>query len=151
MFGKNGANITAAKADPAKFNLIIQIADYVKIIAKNFFRSDYKINKVGVYKGCLKFNDFALTEKFSVEANPFYILADSVNRKHKRVGVTFKSGIQPYGEVAVNLSINPKDSGDFDLNYRLQKLPASMFNPYFITYTSYPLNRGTLELNGSWK
>ena len=25
-----------------------------------------------------------------------------------------------------------------------------MFNPYLITYTSFPLDRGTIELNGTW-
>ena len=39
---------------------------------------------------------------------------------------------------------------DFDIRYHLQKLPVSMFNPYVITYTSYPFDRGTLELRGAW-
>ena len=93
----------------------------------------------------------ALTEKFSTEANPLYIIADSVNKNRKRVEVSFKSRIQPYGNVSVTLSINPKDSGDFDVQYHLQSLPVSMFNPYLITYTSFPLDGGTIELNGTWK
>jgi len=151
MFGKNGANISDAKEDQDRFNLILKIADYIKIISKNFFRSDYKINKVAIYKGCLKFNDYSLTEKFSIEANPLYFIADSVNKNRERVKVSFKSGIQPYGNLSVALSINPKDSADFDMQYHLQSLPASVFNPYLITYTSFPLDRGTIELNGTWK
>jgi hypothetical protein len=151
MFGKNGANISAAKVDPTRFNLILKIADYVKVLAKNFFQSDYKINKLAIYNGCIQFNDYSLMEKFSMEANPLFVVADSVNKNGKRVKVSFKSGIQPYGNIAVDLSINPKDSGDFDMQYQLRKLPASMFNPYLITYTSFPLDRGTLELNGTWK
>ncbi len=150
MFGKHGANISAAKADPARFNLILQIADYVKVLAKNFFKSDYKINRLAIYNGSFKFNDYSLTEKFSIEANPLDVVADSVNKNRKRVEVSFKSGVQPYGHIAVNLSINPKDSGDFDMQYHLQGLPASLFNPYLITYTSFPLDRGTIELNGNW-
>jgi hypothetical protein len=50
----------------------------------------------------------------------------------------------------VNLSVNPKDSTSFDIDYHLQKLPISLFNPYTITYTSFPLDRGTIELNGEW-
>ena len=151
MFGKNGANISATKADPTRFNLILKIADYVKVLAKNFFQSDYKINKLAIYNGCFKFNDYSLIEKFSMEAKPLNVVTDSVNKNGKRVVVSFKSGIQPYGDIAVNLSINPKDTGDFDMQYHLQKLPAAMFNPYLITYTSFPLDRGTIELNGTWK
>lgn len=150
MFGKKGANIAAAKADPARFNLIIEIADYIKILAKNFFQSDYKINKLAIYNGILKFNDYSLTEKFSIEANPLYVIADSINKNRKRVEISLKSGIQPFGNISVLLSINPIDSGDFDMKYHIQKLPASIFNPYLITFTSYPLDRGTIELNGTW-
>ena len=50
--------------------------------------------------------------------------------------------------VSVAVSINPKDSSDFDLQYHFQKLPVSMFNPYIISSTSFPLDRGTLEFNG---
>jgi hypothetical protein len=151
MFGKKGANIHAAKANPGQFNLILEIADYTKVLAKNFFKSAYKINKLAIYNGDLKFKDFALSEEFSVEANPLTIIADSVNRNGNWVKVYFNSGIQPYSNMALNLSINPKDSGDFDLQYHFNNLPATLFNPYLISYTSYPLDKGTIELNGSWK
>lgn len=150
VFGKNGSNIAAAQADPARFNLIIEIANYIKVLSKNFFRSDYKINRLAIYKGDLKFNDYSTSEKFSVDLNPLSISADSIDKNNKRIDVYLKSGIKPYGYLSVALSINPKDTADFDLKYHLQKLPASMFNPYTITYTSFPLDRGTIEFNGKW-
>ena len=150
MFGENGVNISEAKQDHARFNLVLEIADYIKILAKNFFQSDYKINKLAIYNGRLKFNDYASTEKFSMEANPFNVFADSINKNRKRVSVVLNSGLKPYGNVLVNLSINPKDSGDFDMKYNIQKVPATILNPYLITYTSYPLDRGTIEINGTW-
>jgi hypothetical protein len=150
MFGKNGANLSAANANPARFNLILEIAKYVKVLANNFFQSDYKINRLAIYKGDLKFNDFAISEKFSADINPLFIIADSINKNHKRVNVSLKSGIQPYGNISATLSINPKNKEDFDLHCHLQKVPVSVFNPYLITYTSYNLDRGTLEFNGTW-
>lgn len=151
MFGKSGDNISAAKAGPSRFNLIFIIGDYIKVLAKNFFQSDYKINKLVIYNGCFTFNDYSAGEKFSIGANPLYVVADSVNKNNKWVSVSFKTGIQPYGNMSVDLSINPKASEDFDMQYHIQKLPASVFNPYLITYTYFPLDRGTIELNGTWK
>lgn len=151
VFGQNGANINATNSNPAKFNLIIEIANYVKELAKNFFQSDYKINRLAIYRGDLKFNDYALSEKFSIGLNPLYFMADSIDKKYKRINVTFRSGIKPYGNLSVALSINPRDSSDFDMNYHFGKIPASLFNPYIISQTSFPLDRGTLELNGKWK
>jgi len=151
MFGKNGARISAVTADPAKFNLVIEIARYVKVLARNFFRSDYKLNRLAIYNGDLKFNDYAVGEKFSVELNPMYITADSIDKNRKWAEVLFKSGIKPYGNANVSVKINPNDSTDFDLWYDIQKVPVAIFNPYLITYTSYPVDRGTIGLNGAWK
>jgi hypothetical protein len=61
-----------------------------------------------------------------------------------------QSGVRPFGDLSIKLSINPKDSGDFDMYYHLNKIPASAFNPYLISYTSFPMDRGTIDLNGVW-
>ncbi len=39
MFGKEVSNIANANANNAKFNLVIEIARYAKVLAKNFFKS----------------------------------------------------------------------------------------------------------------
>jgi len=150
MFGKKGANIKAANADDEKFNLVIEIAQYIKVLSKNFLRSNYRVDRVGIYKGEIKFDDYSLNEKFSIELDPFTFTADSVDKAHKRVNFNLASEIKPYGDVTLDISINPKDSSDFDLTYHFQKIPAAMFNPYLIKYSSFPLDRGTIEVKGSW-
>ena len=150
MFGKKGSNIVAANANQEKFNLVIEIAKYVKVIAKNFLKSNYKINRVAIYKGDLKYNDYSLSEKFGIDLNPIYIVADSITKSQSRVSLSLKSGIKPYGNMSVNLSINPNDSSDFNIKYHVQKLPLSLFNPYVISYTAFPMDRGTISLNGIW-
>jgi len=150
MFGKNGVNIDVAKANSEKFNLVIEIARYVKVIAENFFKSDYKINHLGIYNADIKFNDFSTSEKFAMDLNPLTVIADSIDKNQNRVNISLRSIIKPYGNVSMALSMNPKDSSDFDMQYHFQKLPVSMFNPYIISFTSFPLNRGTLELKGTW-
>ena len=103
-----------------------------------------------VTNGDIRFNDFSLNEQFSISANSLTIKADSVNKNNKRIAMYVKSGIKPFGDLSVTLSINPKDSGDFDMYYHLNKVPASAFNPYLISYTSFPMDRGTINLNGVW-
>jgi hypothetical protein len=150
MFGKGGANVSAVYSDPEKFNLIIEIANYVEVVSKNFFKSDYKINSLVIDKGHLKFNDYSLSEKFSIELNSLSAIADSIDKTHKWVTASLKSDIKPYGNLSVDIRINPKDSGDFDMQYNFQDLAISMFNPYVISYTSFPFDRGTIEINGKW-
>ncbi len=150
MFGEKGANVTAVSSDDEHFNLVLEIARYVKILANNFFHSYYKINRLGIYNTDLQYNDFSLNEKFALDLDPLYITADSIDKNHNRVDINFKSGLEPFGNASASVSINPRDTGDFDLKYRFQKLPVSVFNPYLISYTSFPLDRGTIELNGTW-
>lgn len=150
MFGNAGTGNSAALEDAGHFNLIIEIGRYVKIMARNFFQSYYKIDHLAIYNGDFKFNDYSINEKFTVDLNPLNVTADSIDKNHKRVNVSFQSGIKPFGNASVNVSINPKDTGEFDMQYHFQKIPAAMFNPYLISYTSFPLDRGTVELNGKW-
>ncbi len=150
MFGKKGTIVLGAKQNPQEFNLILEIGDYIKALAKNFFKSNYKVNRLAVYKGDFTYNDYTLNEKFSVSASPINITADSIDKNNNRVKVNFESGLKPYGKAFVNLSINPKDSSDFDLDYNFTKIPVSIFNPYLIKYTSFPLDRGSVELKGIW-
>jgi len=151
MFGKEGALVKEARADTLHFNLILEIADYVKKVVKNFFHSYYKINRAEIRQGDMRFSDYSLNEKFTVAANPLDVVADSVDKNRKTVKMQVRSGIDPYGYATFKLSVNPRDSSDFDLDYHIQKMPVTVFNPYFLTYTSFPMDRGTVEFSGRWK
>ena len=151
MFGKKMVNIDVAKAHPERFNLIIEIANRIKLLSKYFPKSHYKLNKLTVYDGDLKFNDFSTSEKFSINLNPLFISADSIDKNDKDVKIYLKSAIEPYGNAKVMLRMNPKDTSQFDINYQFEKMPATLFNPYIISYTSFPLDRGTIEFNGKWQ
>ncbi len=150
IFGRKGKKVSSAKGS-RKFNLIFELADYIVKLSKNFLKSDYKVNRLAIYRGNLLYNDYKLSEKVSLGIRPFYILADSINKNDDRVKVDLRSNLNPYGDIAVHVSVNPKDSSDFDMNYRLQKIPATLFNPYLVNYTSFPLNRGTIEIMGNWR
>ena len=150
MFVLPGSTVLAAQSSNTRYNLLYVIGNYIKDLSRNFFRSNYKINRMAIYNGNLAYNDYTLNEKFSMKFDPLFVLADSIAKKDKRAKLFLKSGIQPYGNASLTLSINPKDSSDFDLKYNVQKLPASLFNPYTIAYTSFPLDRGTIALNGTW-
>lgn len=149
MFGRGGSKISEARAND-NFNLIIEIADYIKQIAKNFFRSHFTINSFAVKDADIKYNDFSQNEQFTIALHPFSITADSVDKKNNRVNVFLKSAIQPYGTLNVSVSMNPKDTSDFNLHFSIQKFPATLLNPYLITQSSFPLNRGTIEFKAVW-
>lgn len=150
MFGKSGGNVASANAASDEFNLVIGIAKLVRSLSQNFFSSNYRLEHFGIYNGNMQFSDYTLGEKFTIALNPLTVIADSVYKTKDRVYLNVKSGIKPYGELRVALNIDPKDSSYFDLNYSFQQIPLPMFNSYTTKYTSFPMDRGALELVGRW-
>ena len=150
IFGQKGSNVVAAKDDDSQFNLLIVFARYIFKLSHNFFRSNYVVNRAALYRGDLQFNDFTKGEEFSIAASPLTIIADSVNKNKGRVNIHIKTGVKPYGTATIYASINPRDSDSFDLDYTLNNVPVSVFNPYIISYTSFPFDRGILHVDGKW-
>jgi len=150
MFGENGANVKAVNGDNRHFNLIVELANYIEELSQNFFESAYKVDRVAIKSADFRFNDYSTSEKFSIDASPLNITSDSIDKSHENVNILLNSGIKPYGDGYIYASINPRDSGTFKLKYRFEKIPITNFNPYLISYTSYPLDRGTIEFNGEW-
>ena len=149
MFGVKGENVEAS-ASSSTFNLIFEIADYVEQLSRNFFKSDYKVDKIAIIDADIRYHDYALNEKFSIAANPLSIKADSIAKSKDRVKLRLSSALKPFGDFSLFVSINPKDSSDFDLTYKLDDLSLAMFNPYLVTYTSFPMDRGTMTVDGQW-
>jgi hypothetical protein len=150
MFGKSGAKVKEAKGNPEKFNLIIELSKYIRVLFKNFLKSDYKINTLSVEEGNILYSDYSINEKFTASLKPLNIRADSVDNDHKWVKLKLESGVKPYGSLNISVSMNPKNNEDFDLYYKLHNIPAPLLNPYLVTFTSFPLDRGVIELFGTW-
>ncbi|MCW3126723.1 MAG: hypothetical protein JWO03_2381 [Bacteroidetes bacterium] len=149
MFGAKGEKARAATSDPNHFNLIVEIGRYVKVIVQNFLQSKYRMDHLNIYRGELKFNDYSLREKFYIGADSLFLHADSIYKENSRLHVSLSTVLRPHGTFRADLSVNPATYEDFDLHYRLNRAPVALFNPYLITYTSFPLDRGIFEFNGT--
>lgn len=149
MFGAKAEKVKAAQADATKFNLIIEIGKYVKVLVQNFLQSSYRLDHFNIYDADLKYVDYALREKFYIGARHLYTHADSVYKANPHIQVSIRTEVNPHGTFTASVGINPGTYQDYDLHYQLQRVPAALFNPYFITYTSYPVDRGIIELGGT--
>lgn len=150
MFGAGGSEIKEAQADSSKFNLILEIADFVQIIGKNFMKSHYRATKFALYDGDIHFNDFALREKFAIAASPLNILAKDIDKNNPRINLNLNTALKPHGNVAFGVSVNPKGIKDFDITYAIKEIALPDVNPYVVSYTSFPFKSGTLEFKGNW-
>jgi hypothetical protein len=127
----------------------VKAVDTVNMTAK-LLNSDYVLKHFEIKDANIEFNDYSIAEKFSMGFDPLNIRADSIDKLNKRMKITVKSGIKPYGSFNTSLIMDPKNSKNFDLKYNLVDVSASSFNPYIITYTSHQLDRGKIEMHGDW-
>jgi hypothetical protein len=151
LFGKGGANVAAATANPKKVNLVIEIVRLVEKLARNVLRSDYKLDCLAMTDGNLEFVDYSIDGIFKAAAIPFNLRADSIYNQRKLVKLEINSGIMPNGRMNINVSLDPKDSSYFDMNYHFQNIPITMFNPYVVNYTSFRFDSGKIKADGNWK
>lgn len=153
MFGRKGSNVKAAQAaqdNGEKFNLILEIADFIQVLAQNFVKSYYHVGRLAVYDADIHFNDYTPSEKFAIVANPLTIEANNIDKHNKRMKASLNTSLVPSGNIYIAISVNPNDYDDFDFTYRINKVPVALFNPYLLTYTSFPADRGTAEIKGKW-
>ena len=150
VFGKGGERIQSVKKDETQFNLILEIANYVKTIGSKLLESHFRVNRISIGDGCFIYNDYTQQEKFSLALQPFQLNAFGIDKDDKRAIFRFSSGLKPFGNAVINLQVNPKDIDDFELSYQIRNVPVAHFNPFLVANTSFPINRGTLELNGTW-
>lgn len=124
-------------------------ADTVSMLV-SLLGSDYYLGNFALTNGTIEFNDYSLAEKFTFRMHNFDIRADTIDKAKRRVKVHSDGKITPAGKFNADISMNPKDDRDFSLDYNFKDIPAPMFNPYLVTFTSYPLDKGTIELSGKW-
>jgi hypothetical protein len=112
--------------------------------------ADYNVKNFALEDGRIEFNDYSLAGKFSMIIVPFNIKADSIDKDKRRVKVSLDGGIVPEGKIRAYLSMDPENEKNFALEYEFRNIPAPLFNPYIITHSSYQLDRGTVEMHGTW-
>jgi hypothetical protein len=150
MIGKNGKNVSQAMDVHYRENIIFQIAHYISSLAADIVNSDYRASEFQLTNAHAVYGDYALQQSFIVTANPIQIVAHNVDTRAERLDLTINTKINPFGTIAMQFNADPGDFGNFNLSYQINQLPVPFFNPYTITYTSYPFDKGTIKLQGTW-
>jgi hypothetical protein len=142
-------NIKILMGSNAEKNDTIQKIDSANILLK-ILDSDYHIDNFSVKGANFRFTDYSNPEKFSLALNPLSITADSIDKSNSRLNIKIESKIEPHGLFTASIRMDPKNEKNIDGKYELSNMPAPMFNPYLLTFTSYQLDKGRIEIHGNW-
>lgn len=146
-----GGKLAKVSSDKEQFNLIIELSRYVQRMRENLLKSNYTLNRLTVRDGHFIYNDYSQINKFSISTDRLFLSAIGIDKAKNKAEFNLETGLKPFGSATVHLSIFPKANKDFDLNFGIKKVPITLFNPFLISVTSFPLERGSLEINGKWK
>jgi len=150
MIGSKGEHVTAAYTEHARENIVFEIVHYIAQVAEDLIHSQYRADTFSVSNAKALYEDYSLAQKFAFSVSPLNITAQHVDTRSKRTDVSLHSKLNPFGNLDIRLNVNPVDFGDFTLSYNIGNIPMPLFNPYTVTYTSFPFNNGKLALNGTW-
>ncbi len=153
MFGRKGENIKQAEAEKnegTRMNLILLIADFVKELSDNFLKSYIMADRIAIYNADIAYVDFALNDVFQIEANPLTITADRMEKDDKQLSFSIQSKVNNVGKINISATIDPNNTKNFTVKYNISEIPVPMFNSYLIYYSSFPADRGSIQLKGEW-
>ena len=125
-------------------NPFVIIADYVRQYVRNYFSSIYYSDGLVIEKGRAVFVDHRLEESYKCELDDIGIVTDSLNTSSTRAHVHLITKINKAGKFETDISVNPKDYENMELNYQLDDLPLVGFNPYLLHYTGSTFSKGDL-------
>jgi hypothetical protein len=123
-------------------NIFLILADYVKSIAKDYILNSYSADNVILTNGTIDYSDFSLGEQFYARLDSLTINSSRISSSNSRISAKLSTLVNHEGKVAVDISANPKDFLEMDLNTTIQKVPMVMFNPYMLYYLAHPFKKG---------
>ncbi len=127
-------------------NIFMIIADYVKMVAKDYILNSYSADKVEITGTEVDYNDFTLGEQFSVNLDSLDIISNRISSENERISAMVKTNINKKGKLAIDMSANPKDFLELDFKTDLKKLPITIFNPYVKYYLAHTFKKGDVNL-----
>jgi hypothetical protein len=126
-------------------NIFVIIANYVKMVAKDYILNSYSANKVELSNLKVDYSDFTLGEQFFVSIDSLNVNSSRINSENERITANLNTRLNNKGRLNVDISANPKDFLEMDFKTELKKLPITTFNPYVKYYLANTFKKGDLN------
>lgn len=129
-------------------NVFAYMAEYVKLATATYLESHYFADSIVINDGQLSFTDYTLNEKFTFLLTELQLRTQKFDSRSERVEFIADSKLNESGTFKAVWSVDPRDIGNMELNYRIAQLPISGFNPYTKKYVAHPFWEGMIYYEG---
>lgn len=120
------------------------MADYVKQISKDYIISNYTAENVILENGHIIYKDYTLEDKFVYDLTNLELHSGRIDSKSDSVTFDLSCLANRSGKLKAHLAFDPRDYMNMAINYNIEKMRISDFNPYSKFYVAHAFVEGSL-------
>jgi len=136
-------NITG-EVKPDYSNIFTMISSSIKLMAVDFFSTDYHTDSITVRNGELVFNDYTLNRPFHYDITKLNLITDEISAKSKNIVFNSSATLADTGKIVMTADISI-DLKDMLISYNVTNLRLSDINPYMEYYVATPFTDGYMN------
>ncbi len=130
-------------------NLFTMMVSYVEDIEKNYAVTNYSCDKIDIINGHVEFNDYTLNEHFNANITNLTMNARNLKRSNKQIELAATGILNQSGKLAADLKLDPLNFKNLKLDYTINDLRVSDFNPYMVYNVAFPFLGGIVVFKSS--
>jgi hypothetical protein len=125
------------------------MADYIKDISKDYIISNYTAENVILKNGHIVYKDYTLEDKFVYDLENLEMRSGRISSKSDSVTFDMSCLTNRSGLLNAHLAFDPRDYMNMSINYSIEKMRISDFNPYSKFYVAHAFVEGMLFYNST--
>ena len=136
---------TALAVDEVDYsNPFTIMAGYIKEISKDYVISNYTAKDVLMHNGHIVYKDYTLEDKFVYDLENLEMSSGRISSKSDSITFDMSCLANRSGKLKAHLAFDPRDYMNMSINYNIEKMRISDFNPYSKFYVAHAFVEGML-------
>jgi len=142
---ETAASDTSASIDEINYsNPFTIMAGYVKEISRDYVISNYTAKDVTIHNGNIVYKDYTLEDKFVYDLENLEMKSGRIDSKADSITFDLSCLTNRSGTVNAHLAFDPREYRNLSINYMIDKMRISDFNPYSKFYVAHAFVEGLL-------
>lgn len=125
------------------------MAGYIREISQDYVISNYTASNVVIHNGHIVYKDYTLEDKFVYDLENLEMQSGRISSKSDSITCDLSCMANRSGKLKAHLAFDPRDYMNMTINYSIEKMRISDFNPYSKFYVAHAFVEGLLFYNST--
>ena len=139
------ADSTTVSGDKVDYsNPFTIMVGYIREISQNYVISNYTAKDFMIQNGHVVYKDYTLEDKFVYDLENLEMKSGNISSKSDSITCELSCLANRSGELKAHLAFDPRDYMNMSVNFSIDKMRISDFNPYSKFYVAHAFVEGML-------